>query len=156
LGGSLAIAGHGAKHLESRLCRGELSMTAKEAVDVGVRFTQLNVRNIYVFILLSLVFGGWTVLSADINETEAYADVRKVMAIGYVLLAVSTLLLSLHFTSRASAAFKLGGGIADPSGARTKGVFRGVSVLWVLFPMVAIIIIVTYIVLIYAVDGGLF
>ncbi len=131
-------------------------MTAKDAVEVGLRFTRLNAINIYFFVLLSLTFGGLTVLSSDINETEAYADVRKVIAIGYVLLAASTLLLSLHFTSRASAAFKLGGRLADPSEGGSKGVFRGVSVLWVLFLMVATIIIVTYIVLIYAVDGGLF
>lgn len=131
-------------------------MTAKDAVDVGLRFTRLNTINIYAFMLLSLAFGGWTLLCADINETEVYADVRKVMAIGYVLLSVSTLMLSLHFTSRASAAFKLGGKLAEPSEAGSKGVFRGVSVLWVLFPMVATIIVVTYIVLIYAVDGGLF
>jgi len=131
-------------------------MTAKDAVDVGLRFARLNAINIYVFILLSLGFGGWTVLSADINETEAHADVRKVMAIGYVLLSVSILLLSLHFTSRASAAFKLGGQLSDLSEGNPKGIFRGISVLWVLFPMVATIIVVTYIVLIYAVDGGLF
>ena len=131
-------------------------MTAKDAVDLGLRFSRLNAINIYVFFLLSLAFGGWTVLSSDINETEAYADVRKVMAIGYVLLAVSTLLLSLHFTSRASAAFKLGGRLVEPPEAGSKGVFRGISVLWVLFPMVATIIVVSYIVLIYAVDGGLF
>jgi len=131
-------------------------MTAKDAVDVGLRFARLNANNIYAFFLLSLAFSGWTVLSADINETEAYADVRKVMAIVYVLLSVSTLLLSLHFTSRASAAFKLGGRLADPAEEGSKGIFRGISVLWVLFLMIATIIVVTYIVLIYAVDGGLF
>lgn len=134
-------------------------MTAKDAVAAGLKFSQLNIRNIYAFILLSLLFGGLTVLSADINETEAYADLRKVMAIGYLMLSVPLLLLSLHFSARANAAFSLGGALAadHPAIERpTKGIFRGTSLLWVLFPMVAIIIVVTYIVLIYAVDGGLF
>jgi len=134
-------------------------MTAQDAVNAGLRFNDLNLRNIYAFILLSLVFGGMTVLSGDVHETEVYADMRKVMAIGYLLLSVPLLLLSLHFTARANAAFSLAGKLAADVPAidsPTKGIFRGTNLLWVLFLMVAIMIAVSYIVLIYAVDKGLF
>jgi len=132
-------------------------MTATEVANIAVRYTRLGTRNIYVFILLAVMFGGWTVISPDVNETEVYADVRKVMAIIYTLLSVSLLLISLHFTARGNAAFRLAAELLpSEAAALVPGVFRPVSALWILFPMTATIIIINYVVLIYAVDGGLF
>ena len=135
-------------------------MTASDAVKISQGFTRLLLGTCLVFLLFSLAFAGLTVLSPDIHETEAYANVRKVMAIGYALPAVTMLLLSLWLTGRANAALRLGEEImlsdSQAEAVKSIGVFRPLSALWALFFVTAIIIVVVYIVLIYAVDGGLF
>jgi hypothetical protein len=135
-------------------------MTAGDAVRISQGFTRMLLGTYVVFLLFSLSFAGLTVLSPDIHETEAYANVRKVMAIGYALPAGTMLLLALWLTGRSNAALRLADDVmAAVSVNETResiGLFRPLSALWPLFFITAIIIVVVYIVLIYAVDSGLF
>jgi len=135
-------------------------MTSKEAYDIALKYMRLNIRNFYIFIAVGLAFGGWTVLTSDVNETEAYADLRKVMAVGYTLISVSLLMVTIKYMVRSNAAVKLAGELlqGEPASERAQSlsIFKPTSILWALFAMTAIIIVVNYIVLIYAVDGGLF
>ncbi len=135
-------------------------MTPKDAVVIAQGFTRLSLNTYLVFVLISLAFAGMAVLSEDIFETPAYDDKRKIMCIGYTLLSVTMLLFVLYLTARSNAALTLGKelmqGRAESQEIKALGVFRSMSTLWVLFFMTAIIITVNYIVLIYAVEGGLF
>lgn len=135
-------------------------MTASEAARISQGFTWLSLWNYLAFLVLSLTFAGLTVLSPEINGTAAYADMRIVMAIGYSLVAVTLLLIALKMTGRSNAALKLAaeliGTDAAAEAAAQGGLFRPMSALWPLFFMTAIIIVVNYIILIYAVDRGLF
>jgi len=135
-------------------------MTAKDAVAVAQGYTRMTLGVCLVFIVISLLFSGVTVLSPDVHETLEYDNQRKVMCIGYTLLSVTMLLAVLHLTGRSNAALRLGHELlpVDPDAEATKptGIFRPLSALWALFFMTTIIITVNYIVLIYARDGGLF
>ena len=135
-------------------------MTAKDALTASQGFTRMALGIFVVFLLISLAFAGVTVLSPDVHETLAYDDRRKVMCIGYTLLAVTLLLAVLYLTGRSNAALKLGKALMPPEpdheAAKSTAVFKPLTALWALFFMTAIIIVVNYIVLIYAVDGGLF
>jgi len=135
-------------------------MTPKDVVTLAQGFTRLSLMVYLVFILASVAFAGVTVLSPDIFETPAYDDKRKVMCIGYSLISVTMLLSVLQFTARSNAALLFGKELiekdAEAHGPKALGAFRSTSTLWALFFMTAIIITVNYIVLIYAVEGGLF
>lgn len=135
-------------------------MTANDAVKASQGFTRLMLLVYLAFLAISLLFAGLTVLTPEIFETLAYADKRIVMAIGYSLSGCTLLLIALHLNGRSNAALTLGQQLmlAEDSAdtARPNGLFKPISALWALFFMAAIIITVNYIVLIYAVDDGLF
>ena len=133
-------------------------MMAGQALSAAQNYTRSALLTYLVFVIVSLAFAALTVLSPDIYETEAYADKRKVMSICYTLVAVTMLLIVLHLTARSNASLALGRALAakDAGADTASGVFRGLSTLWGLFFMAAPIITVNYIVLIYAVEGGLF
>lgn len=135
-------------------------MTASDAVRISQGFTRLLLWSYLAFLLLSLAFAGLTVMTTDVYETLAYANKRIVMAIGYTLAGSTLLLIALHFTGRSNAALTLAEELmakdSEAETVRSIGLFKRTSALWALFFMVAIIITVNYIVLIYAVDGGLF
>jgi hypothetical protein len=132
-------------------------MTARDAVMLAQGYTRVAVWVYLMFALVSLAFGAVTILSPDVYETIAYADKRKVMSIGYSLVAVTMLLAVLHLNARSNAALTLGQALqGEEAGGGNGAVFRRLSALWALFFMAAIIIVVNYCVLIYAVDGGLF
>lgn len=135
-------------------------MNATEAVQISQGYTRMSLTNFIAFLLFSLAFAGVTVLSPDIHETAAYADVRKVMCIGFTLPGIVMLLIALHFTAKSNAAMRLAEELMfadeEKQSVRSIGIFRQTSTLWALFFMTAIIIVTNYITLIYAVDGGLF
>lgn len=138
-------------------------MTTNETHNAASQYFDLNIRNIYIFMILALVFGGWAVLSPDFNETAPYADLRKLAAIGYSMVSVILIVLTLKLMVRMNAALRLAQSTLSPSADGSaeaqkdaRRLFRPISALWALFPMTAIMIVVNYIILIYAVDGGLF
>lgn len=131
-------------------------MTAMDAVHVAQGYARLLFWNFGAFLVLSLGFGGLTILSPEIRETLPYADMRKLMVIGYGLPALALVLAALHFCARMNAALEMAGAMAGAEAQAGEGVFRPLSVLWLLTLYPAIIIVVSYTLLIYAVDGGLF
>jgi len=135
-------------------------MTPKDAATIAQGFTRLSITVYLAFIVFSVAFAGVTVLSPDVFETPAYDDKRKIMCIGYSLVAVTMLLAVLHLMARSNAALTLGKELIEKAHGTQEiqalSAFRTTSTLWALFFMTATIITVNYIVLIYAVDGGLF
>ena len=135
-------------------------MTPGDAVKISQGFTRLSLWVYLAFLTLSLVFAGLTVLSPEISETLPYADNRIVMAIGYSLSGGTLLLIALHLNGRSNAALTLGEHLLLASEGADMlpaiSLFKRTSALWALFFMAAIIITVNFIVLIYAVEGGIF
>ena len=135
-------------------------MDAIETVRAAQGYVRLSLWNFALFLGLSLLFGGGTVLSPEINETLAYADIRKVMAIGYAIPALALLLSGLYLCGRSNATLRLGALVAGPlmneAQSDWQGAFRPLNPLWLLVFYPAILIAVVYVVLIYAVDSGLF
>lgn len=133
-------------------------MDAVDAIRVAQGYLRLSLMNFTLFLGLSLLFGGWTVVSPDIHETLAYADIRKVMAIGYAIPGVALLLSALYLCGRSNATLKFAAALARP--AMTEGgwedAFRTLNPLWLLVFYPAVLIAVTYVILIYAVEGGMF
>ena len=97
-------------------------MTAMDAVRISQGFTRLSLWNYFGFLGLSLGFSGLTVLSPEIHETLAYADMRKVMIIGYTLPAVTLLLIALYLTGRSNAALRFAEAkmLSDPESEQIK------------------------------------
>lgn len=130
-------------------------MTSKDAAALAARYASLTLRNSHIFTALCIGFVVWIVASPDLHETEAYADVRKLLAIVFCVLAIPLMLATLKLMARMNAAARLAGELLQAD-AEAAGLFRPVSPLFALASMTTAIIIVTYIILIYAVDGGIF
>lgn len=135
-------------------------MTSKDAYDIALSYTRMTMRNVHVFIALCVGFVVWIVVSTELNETEAYADVRKMLALVFSVMSISLMLATLRLMAKANAGADMARTLfhSDPANEAVKDIrlFRPVSPMFALFGMLVAIIIVNYIILIYAVDGGFF
>ena len=135
-------------------------MTSNDAYDISLRYTGLVMRTVYAFIALSVGFVVWIVVSTELNETEAYADVRKMLALVFTIMSVSLMLATLRLMAKANAASDMARALfhGDAANEAVKDIrlFRPVSPMFALCGMLVAIIVVNYIILIYAVDGGFF
>lgn len=135
-------------------------MDAMAAIRAAQGYLRISWLNFVVFLALSLCFGGWTVLSPEIHETLAYADIRMIAAIGYTIPALALLLCGLYLCGRSNATLRLAATLSKPVTDEDKAAwdaaFRPLNPLWLLVFYPAVLIAVIYVILIYAVDGGLF
>lgn len=132
-------------------------MTSSEAYGIAQGYTRIAMTAIYVFTMLCVGFVVWIVNSTDLHETESYDDLRKLLALVFSIFAVPLMLAAVKLLARSNAAVRLAGELfnSEHSESDTR-LFRPVSPMFAFFAMTVAVIAVNYIILIYAVDGGLF
>ena len=119
------------------------------AAIAGQRHAALTAAALLAVSALSVFFVWWVVGSSDLNETEPYADVRKLLAVLFGAACLPAVTLALIHSIRASQALRAA---SVPEGPRLKGLNPIIALLRMAPP----IIVTCYVILIYAVDGGIF